>query len=259
MRMSVAGGRAGARQAAERGEVAIIVDALRASATTASLLHYGVAQIVVVEAMEAAFAEARKRPGCLLAGERGGVRVEGFDLGNSPLQEPRADLTDTVIFSSSNMSRCCVGAARCPATFLGTLVTCSACAALALRAAQEHQCDLTLVPAGAVVDEYKLVLEDYVAAGALLATLEQLSGGAALPTGDAARAALDVYAAALQRGLPETFLQADNGRDLCALGFEPDVRFACRRDLFATVPTVRDTYRLDNGEPAAVLAPATTT
>ena len=88
MKLFVSGGRKGAREAAQAGHVAVIVDALRASATTASLLHYGVREIIVVEGVEEAFAEARKRPGALLAGERGCVKVEGFDLGNSPLQAP---------------------------------------------------------------------------------------------------------------------------------------------------------------------------
>ena len=38
MEIGIAGGRAGAQRAAEEGRVAVIVDALRASATTASLL-----------------------------------------------------------------------------------------------------------------------------------------------------------------------------------------------------------------------------
>jgi len=236
--------------------VAVIVDALRASATTASLLHYGVREIVVVEDMDAAFAQARTRPGALLVGERGGLKVEGFDLGNSPLQADPGGLSDTVVFSSSNMSRCCVGASTCPAAFLGTLPTLSAAARLAYRAASDLGRDLTLIPAGSVLEESKVVLEDYVAAGALLARIGELSQGQAVAEGDAARAAEDIWAAAKARGVEETFLQTDNGVSLISLGFEADVRFACRLDVFGTVPKVTATYVLDNGERAAVLTKA---
>jgi 2-phosphosulfolactate phosphatase len=256
MLMRVAGGRSGAAQAAERQDVAVIVDALRASVTTASLLRYGVQAIVVVEDMAAAFAEALKRPGALLAGERGGLKVEGFDLGNSPLQADPGGLSDTIIFSSSNMSRCCVGASGCPVALLGTLPTLSAAAALAFREAREGGRNLTLIPAGSVLDETQVVLEDYVAAGALLSRIAGLAQGQAVASGDAARAAEDLWLAARERGVEETFLETDNGVSLIGLGFEADVRFAARRDAFAVVPRVTGTYALDNGERAAVLTRA---
>jgi 2-phosphosulfolactate phosphatase len=256
MRIIVDGGRQGAHRAAAEGNVAVIVDALRASATTASFLQWGVRDIIVVEDLEAAFAEAKRRPGALLAGERGGVRVEGFDLGNSPLSEPRTDLSPTIVFSSSNMSRCCVGAATAPAVFLGSTVNCRACAERAWLAARQEQRDLRLVPAGSVLDESKLVAEDYIACGALIAVLWELSGGEALPSGDAAQAAMACYSAAVARETTEAFLATDNGVDLCALGFEADVRFASQRDVLDAVPQVVRTYELPDGGVAAVLSRA---
>ncbi len=256
MKLFVSGGRNGAREAAEAGYVAIIVDALRSSATTASLLHYGVKEIIIVEQVEEVFAEARKRPGSLMGGERGSVKVEGFDFGNSPLQAPPERLSETVVFSSSNMSRCCVEAARCPAVFLGTLPTLTACARQALAAARRHGSDLCLIPAGAVVDEFKLAIEDYVAAGGLIEKLVELAAGEAAPAGDAAQMALASWAAAQRCGLEQTFLQADNGLLLTSLGFEDDVRFAWRIDVFETVPQVKETYDLPGGGIAAVLRKA---
>lgn len=256
MLLRVAGGRLGARQAAERQDIALIVDALRASATTASLLTFGVREIIVVEDRDAAFAEALKRPGALLAGERGGLKVDGFDLGNSPLQSDPGGLSETLVFSSSNMSRCCVGASGCPVALLGTLPTLTAAATLAVTAAHELERDITLIPAGSVLDETKVVLEDYVTAGALLAKMAELSSGMALARGDAAQAAQDLWTAAQVRGVEQTFLETDNGVSLIGMGFEADVRFASRADVFTTVPKVTGTYRLDNGETAAVLSRA---
>lgn len=253
MRLYVQGGRSGAQLAAAEGRVAIVVDALRASATTASLLHYGAERLIVVEALEEAFSEARRLGDVALVGERGCVRVEGFDLGNSPLQAPEPRLRPTVVFSSSNMSRCCVGAATAPAVFLGSLVTASACARLAWQAAHEGNRDVQLIPAGAAEDEYRFVLEDYVAAGGLLQCLLALAADRAVLADDAARAAVDLHTAAVQRGMEATFLGTDNGRFLVANGFREDVRFASNRDVFVTVPRVTETYPLADGGTAAVL------
>ena len=254
MRLMVDGGRSGARRAAEEGQVAVIVDALRASTTTASLLHHGVKTIIVVEHVAQALAEHGRQPGSLLLGERRGLKVEGFDLGNSPLQSSLPSPAETIIFTSSNMSRCCVGAASASAVFLGTLVTLSRCADLALRAAREAGRDIILVPAGAAADESRLILEDYVACGALIGKLAEVSGGEASAEGDAAQAALELHAAARQHGLERTFLETDDGRGLCALGFEADVRFASRVDVLCEVPRLRSTYSLADGGRAVVLA-----
>jgi 2-phosphosulfolactate phosphatase len=254
MKLMVSGGRAGAEQAAHEQRVAIIVDALRASATTASLLHHGAREIVVVEDVEAAFAEHARHARSWLVGERGNLRVDGFHLGNSPLQAPLPELPETIIFNSSNMSRCCVGAASCPAVFLGTLPTLTACARAALAAAREHEADIQLVPAGAAQDEHRFVLEDHIASGALIARMQELAEGKAVPSEHAARAALQLNEAALATGYENAFLATDNAAGLCAMGFEADVIFAAQVDVFTRVPRVVRTYVLSSGRDAAVLA-----
>lgn len=254
MRVFVSGGRAGAAQAADAGHVAIIVDALRASATTASLLHHGAREIIVVEDVQDAFALRAAHPGSWIAGERAGLAVPGFDMGNSPLQEPIPHLPPTLIFSSSNMSRCCVGAASCPAAFLGTLPTLTACAQVALQAAERLGRDIQLVPAGAAVDENKLVIEDYVAAGAIIGRIQELARGGAEAADDAARAALIIHAAACAQGYEQAFLESDNGRCLDGeLGLGEDVRCAARVDVLTEVPQVVRTDELPSGRVAAVL------
>jgi 2-phosphosulfolactate phosphatase len=254
MKLFASGGRAGAELAAQEQRVAIIVDALRASATTASLLHHGARQIVVVEDVSDAFGEQERHPGSWLAGERGNLKVEGFDLGNSPLQGSVEGLPETIIFTSSNMSRCCVAASSCPAAFLGTLPTLTACAQAALDAARQHGADVHLIPAGSVLDENKLVLEDFATSGALIARMQELADGAATPGEDAARAALQLHEAALTAGYEQAFLGTDNAAGLCAMGFEADVRFAAQVDVFTRVPKIARTYELFSGKIAAVLA-----
>ncbi len=256
MRIFVYGGREGAKKAAANGRVAIIVDALRASATTASLLQFGAKEIIVVEDVDDAFSERTRHAGSWLAGEREGLPLPGFDLGNSPLAQPIPHLPPTIIFSSSNMSRCCVAAAECPAVFLGSLPNLSACAQAAGAAAHRLQADIQLIPAGAAADEYKLVLEDYIAAGAIIDKLCHLYVNA-VPEGDAAQAALAIYAAAQQTGYEQAFLKTENGRYLNqALGLGQDVCMAARVDIYTAVPAISRIYELPSGRRAAILQAA---
>ena len=73
---------------------------------------------------------------------------------------------------------------------------------------------------------------------------------------DAARAALQLHAASLREGYEQAFLHTDNAAGLCAMGFEADVRFAARVDVFTSVPEVTRTYLLPSGKMAAVLTSA---
>src|SRR5690606_11885535 len=74
--------------AALQGGVAVVIDILRASTTIVHALAEGARAVLPFESVDDARAAAAiQSPGsALLGGERGGERIEGFDLGNSPLE-----------------------------------------------------------------------------------------------------------------------------------------------------------------------------
>ena len=63
---------------------AVVFDVLRATSSIITGLASGVEAIIPVRSMQEARARKLKDPDLLLAGERGGLPPEGFDLGNSP-------------------------------------------------------------------------------------------------------------------------------------------------------------------------------
>ena len=65
---------------------AVVIDVLRASSTIVAALAAGAQAIYPVVSTEEAIklATSLGRGDALLAGERRGLKVEGFDLGNSP-------------------------------------------------------------------------------------------------------------------------------------------------------------------------------
>ena len=78
------------------GGSAVVIDVLRASTTICHALHAGADRVVpcgtVEDARRAAAALREAGEPALLAGERGCVKVDGFDLGNSP-----TDFTPAVV------------------------------------------------------------------------------------------------------------------------------------------------------------------
>jgi 2-phosphosulfolactate phosphatase len=77
-------GGSGCRAAAEAGGVAVMIDALRASATITSLMAAGAKRVWVATEVEQAHAMKERLDDALLVGEREGFPPPGFDVGNSP-------------------------------------------------------------------------------------------------------------------------------------------------------------------------------
>ena len=77
----------------------VVIDALRATSTIASGLAAGVLGVIPVATVEEA--RSRRMEGILLAGERGGDRLPGFDFGNSPV-EIRAATGRLVVLTTTN-------------------------------------------------------------------------------------------------------------------------------------------------------------
>jgi 2-phosphosulfolactate phosphatase len=70
--------------AADARGIVVVIDVLRAFSCTALMFHYGVRDLALVRTPEEALAFRDRDPDYLVAGEVKGVKVEGFDLGNSP-------------------------------------------------------------------------------------------------------------------------------------------------------------------------------
>ncbi len=67
-----------------RSSIVVVIDVLRATTTICTALGLGASGVIPVESE----AECRtyRNANCRIAGERGGEKLPGFDLGNSPLE-----------------------------------------------------------------------------------------------------------------------------------------------------------------------------
>jgi 2-phosphosulfolactate phosphatase len=70
--------------AADAHGIVVVIDVLRAFSCSALMFHYGVRDLALVRTPQEALAFRDRDPDYLVAGEVKGVKVEGFDLGNSP-------------------------------------------------------------------------------------------------------------------------------------------------------------------------------
>ena len=84
----------------------VVIDVFRSSNTILMLLGRGASSVVPVMKVDEAFALKKRHPEHLLAGERKGIKVQGFDMGNSPHEASQSNLAGRdVILSTSGGTR----------------------------------------------------------------------------------------------------------------------------------------------------------
>lgn len=233
MKWRLVEGEEGCARAVREGCVAIVVDALRASATAAMLFDAGAAEILAVREIEDAFAARREWPDALLFGERGGLPPEGFDGGNSP-RHLSAVRGRRIIFTTTTGAGRLVAAADAHAAYMGATLNASAVASEAAR----HGRDVVVVPAGLMGQPEWDAQEDWVAAAFIAITAgEEIGEG---------RDLFEHWRARIEReGLQRLFETAPHAEKLRRVGLEEDIAFCAQTDITSAVPCA--TARLHGG------------
>jgi 2-phosphosulfolactate phosphatase len=223
--------------------VAVVVDALRASATIVILLQQGAADVLVVKEVSQAYAYRQVHPDTLLVGERGGLKVDGFDFGNSPTEIQRADVQGKrVVFTSTTGAQRLVDCLGASAIIVGTTINASAVARQVSAIAHASGVPIVIIAAGLATDPSVVSEEDWLGATTLAAHL-------GLPVHQASEPPFRRYRHLIQSaGLLEGFLRSSHGQQLMRLGFTDDVRVCAQVDLIADiVPTLTAVVPLPNG------------
>jgi len=200
----------------------VVIDVIRATSTICQALASGYERILCAAEVEDARALRGPENGVTLGGERLGVRIDGFDLGNSPAEylEPRSPV---LAMSTTNGTRAIVTAAeRCDRVLVASLLNLDG----VVEAARAHGEDVAVFCAGV---KGAFALDDAYVAGRIAAALEW-------ERSDAAEAAVRLagsYATA-----EEAFRQSRSGRNLINHGpeLEADIPYCARESVLDVVP-----------------------
>ena len=205
---------------AAEASTGVVIDVIRATSTICQALDAGYRRVWC--AAEVEDARALRDVDVTLGGERLGVRIDGFDLGNSPREylEPR---TATLAMSTTNGTRAIVTAAeRCERVYVASLLNLAA----VTDVARVHGDDVAVFCAGV---KGAFALDDAYVAG-------RVAVGLALERSDAAEAAVRLarsYASA-----EEAFRASRSGRNLINHGpeLEADIPWCARESVLDVVP-----------------------
>jgi 2-phosphosulfolactate phosphatase len=198
----------------------VVIDVIRATSTICQALDAGYERIWCAAEVEDALALAGAD--VTLGGERLGVRIDGFDLGNSPREylEPR---TATLAISTTNGTRAIVTAAdRCERVLIASLLNLGA----VTEAASSHGDDVAVFCAGV---KGAFALDDAYVAG-------RVAQGLGFERTDAAEAA--VRLASSYPTAEEAFRASRSGRNLINHGpeLESDIPWCARESVLDVVP-----------------------
>lgn len=217
---------------------AVVIDVLRATTTMISSLAYGCKTIFPVTEPEEgqglltkALAQGELRANYILGGERGGVLIPGYDLGNSPF-EYRTEIIKgkNLIFCTTNGTLAINKAKFAKRLFLGALVNGKAMA----NKLNQFTDSIVVVCAGT---KGHFTLEDVLAAGLIIHELLILNPGIELS--DRAHASLALYRYH-QAELVKAVSLSRHAKVLVSLGFEKDIAYCAQRSVFDFVPIYKD-------------------
>jgi 2-phosphosulfolactate phosphatase len=209
-----------------RARCVVVIDVFRATTTMLSALEAGAKGIYAVSGVEEARALRERKPRMLLAGERGGLPLAGFDLGNSPLEmTPGRVAGRTLVLTTTN------GTLATERSRSGSQVyaACLRNADAAAREAVSTGLDVTLVCAGT---EGRLSIEDLYAAGIVAARLSL--EGYALDDGASAAAIL----AGTEVSTVVNERTCRHYRTLMGLGLSDDINYCLELNCSSAVPSL---------------------
>lgn len=233
-------------EGAVEGGIAVVIDVIRASTTIITALANESAGVIPTDAVDKARSRAAMLGGkTLLGGERNCVRIEGFQLGNSPREYTRARVAGRpIVFTTTNGTAALAACQDAAVVLIGSLVNRSAVAAAARHAAargaaQADHATVHLVCAGV---EGQVADEDILGAGAIADAAQTLFPNDVLDHAAREARAQFLAAAGQETGataiaqLTASLASTAGGRRIVALGMQDDLLVVADLDAHDTVP-----------------------
>ncbi len=215
-----------------RNKVVVVIDVLRATSTIVTALSNGAKSVIPVGDMGEAskISQSVDSDNYLLCGEKDGVKIQGYDHGNSPLEyTPEAVKGKTLIFNTTNGTKAIKKAAGSPKVRIASFLNMSA----VVDSLIGEESDILLLCAGW---KGRLAVEDTILAGAII---HKLNNGT-LPDDatDGTRVAFGLYEK-YGENIEQVIMKSNHAARLVKLVGSDDIEYCCRRDICNLLPVLK--------------------
>ncbi len=238
-----------------QGGVAVVVDVLRATTVMVHALAHRCEAVIPCGEIDEARAVAEGLPAgtAILGGERGGLPIEGFDLGNSPGDYTREVCGGkTLVMTTTNGTRAILASLEAERVYIASFANLKATAGelMIQFLKRDHRHPIHIVCAGT---EGFISHEDSLLAGALVKLLADISvadypEGERLGNDEALIVLsqwLEVEQYLEQRPLWKLLQMGRGGQNVTRIGLGKDIRIAAKADRFPIIAELsRDPLRI---------------
>lgn len=209
------------------GRIVVVIDIFRATSSICFGFENGAEEIIPVASVEECRSYEGK--GYLLAAERNGEVVEGFDFGNSPFSYTKEKVAGKkVVLTTTNGTHAIREAISAKKIIIGSFLNLDA---LCEWLADQNE-DVLLLCSGW---KNKFNLEDTLFAGAVVTTLKDSFTHHC----DAAIAAEDMYLLA-KDNLRSYLYKSSHSQRLKELNIEDDIQFCLKQNICSVIPELQD-------------------
>jgi len=239
----------GARNAARRDDIIVVIDALRSAALIVTALSKGIERVFLAANIhEALRIKSLYGDDMLIAGEGVGMPIQGFEVGNSPIKllkvlEERRPRYMAIITEATSGTRTvdAIFAENSNATvFVGSPLNVSSVAKVVEEYVEKLEKDVTLVCSGYLGKEF--ALEDFMTAGLIARRFKSIESFddnvlAAMLVAEMFENDRDHYM--LYQGRSKSY------KRLSEIGSQEDIEYCLGKDVYDTTPYA--VYRKEGG------------
>ena len=216
------------------GQTAVVIDVLRATTVITTALDNGAREVIPVKTIEEAQSLYATCDNALRCGERNAVKIEGFDLGNSPLEYKKKVVEGkTLILTTTNGTNAINNIIGADEVVLACFRNAEAMANHLVGLSHRGSRDIIIVCAGT---EGRFSLDDGLCAGMLIELLKQKTE---VETDDLGLL-LNRFYNESKGNLFGALSECYHLKRLFMLGFYDDIKFCLETHCTETVPILKD-------------------
>ena len=233
-----------------RDKNVVVLDVLRASSTITVALNNGAREVIPVASIESAVKISGSLFGevTLRGGERNGKTIEGFNLGNSPLEYSEAAVKGkSIIYCTTNGSVAMSKSRYARTLIIGSFLNLTT----VVDFIREENKDFLFICAGRINTLGYFSLEDAVCAGMMIQKLMKIES-VELNLSDSAKAAHALYKS-FGRSILKMLKTSEHGKFLIEIGFADDLKICAAVDSVPVLPVqIENKIKLKKEEPPVV-------
>ncbi|ALB48571.1 2-phosphosulfolactate phosphatase family protein [Clostridium beijerinckii] len=215
-----------------RNKMAVIIDIFRATSVIITALDNGAREVIPYLTIEETLEYAKKlsRDNYILGGERKAVKIDGFDLSNSPLEYTKEKVEDKIVLmTTTNGTRALTKSVEAKRVFIGAMINGESVAKKLININD----DVVIINAGT---NGNFSMDDFICSGYIINQMLDINRNIELT--DIAKTACMIYKENIN--ILSYVREASHYSVMKSLGLNNDIEYCIKKSIIDIVPEYKD-------------------